>query len=645
MRDLSQRLVSIVVSLSVKLCRYTVRQRIAKPRGRFGMEFNIINDTGTTAYFQLGLGTFDVTNSGGTIVQGDSVAIAPLGTQTVDITEAINAKLLLSLGTALASDAPSPSNSSLTDYNTLWDKVELNLFGTADTIDQSAINLSSTDFYGLDLEVQTFTSATPTVAAQTLGWTQDTPQLLGSLAALTNYNTSAVMVGAGGVPVVEPGGETIDVLRVIAPSTIGGPAADNPYPSFQPYVDSVEANGISTTVEGTYSHTGSTAATMTQGYSFVATIPSMGSLMGDLVMIGGGFVIPAGSTSVGPGHTIIVLGTDVADGIYTANPPFTVDGTAEVIANNDVYAAAVRDMLGGFDLGFVGSTTKDAMTGVEFVDEPTSDWYAVNNGTAVNGPLAFGNAQPTNPTFYDQYAGLIAHYSNSYGAPFSDLLPGPQANIDPNTFDQVNITITADAVSCFATGTPIMTEAGEVRIECLAVGALLPTRVVRRLAQVIWIGHRTVDCRRHPRPRDVLPVRIMHDALGAGVPHCDVLLSPDHALLVDDVLIPVRYLLNGTTIVQEDVDQVDYWHIELDCHDVILAGGLPAESFLDTGNRMMFANAGAVISAHPEFGRWVWEGAGCAPLVVGGDKLAKARELVAANTGRASVPARACSSR
>ena len=51
------------------------------------------------------------------------------------------------------------------------------------------------------------------------------------------------------------------------------------------------------------------------------------------------------------------------------------------------------------------------------------------------------------------------------------------------------------------------------------------------------------------------------------------------------MLIPVHYLVNGGTIVQQPRDFITYWHIELAEHSLICAEGLPAESYLDTGNR------------------------------------------------------------
>ncbi len=108
-------------------------------------------------------------------------------------------------------------------------------------------------------------------------------------------------------------------------------------------------------------------------------------------------------------------------------------------------------------------------------------------------------------------------------------------------------------------------------------------------AALAWLGFRELDCARHPRPREVWPVRIRRNAFGPGLPKRTLWLSPDHAVLVDGHLIPIRYLVNGATIATEPRDGVRYWHVELPAHDVILAEGLPAESYLDTGNRDAFA--------------------------------------------------------
>ncbi len=137
---------------------------------------------------------------------------------------------------------------------------------------------------------------------------------------------------------------------------------------------------------------------------------------------------------------------------------------------------------------------------------------------------------------------------------------------------------------CFAAGTKLLTADGEVAVEQLAIGALVPVMGVG-VVPIKWIGFRQVICRNHPAPRDVWPVRVRAGAFGDNVPHRDLLLSPDHAVFLDGTLIPVRYLINDATIVQEAADSVTYWHVELARHEVLLAEGLACESYLDTGNR------------------------------------------------------------
>jgi hypothetical protein len=142
-------------------------------------------------------------------------------------------------------------------------------------------------------------------------------------------------------------------------------------------------------------------------------------------------------------------------------------------------------------------------------------------------------------------------------------------------------------VPCFAAGTRILTADGARAVERLSVGELVATQR-GRLAPIAWIGERHIDCRRHPRPHLVRPIRVRADAFGPGRPVRNLVLSPDHAVAVGGVLIPVRHLLNGVTVVQQAADEVRYFHVELPEHDVLLAEGLEVESYLDSGNRAMF---------------------------------------------------------
>jgi hypothetical protein len=187
-------------------------------------------------------------------------------------------------------------------------------------------------------------------------------------------------------------------------------------------------------------------------------------------------------------------------------------------------------------------------------------------------------------------------------------------------------------IACYVTGTRIATDNGEVPVEHLRIDDTVLT-ASGETRPMRWIGHRRVDCRRHPKPQDLWPVRVQAGAFGTAMPHRDLWLSPDHAAFIDGVLIPIRYLINDATIAQEPVESVTYWHVELDQHDVILAEGLSCESYLDTGNRGAFANGGAEMQMHPDFARKVWEASSCARLVVEGAELEAARSHLLQRAG------------
>jgi ELWxxDGT repeat protein len=192
---------------------------------------------------------------------------------------------------------------------------------------------------------------------------------------------------------------------------------------------------------------------------------------------------------------------------------------------------------------------------------------------------------------------------------------------------------------CFLAGTRIATPGGEVAVERLRAGERVLTQAGAAVP-VQWVGERRVDCRRHPAPQKVWPVRIRAGAFADAVPSRDLLLSPDHAVYAAGVLIPVKLLVNGDSIVQEPAARAHYFHVELPLHDVVLAEGLPVESFLDTGNRAAFANGDAAPLLHPDFAALHWENA-CAPLVVVGPELAAVRAALQARAAASGGAARA----
>lgn len=175
---------------------------------------------------------------------------------------------------------------------------------------------------------------------------------------------------------------------------------------------------------------------------------------------------------------------------------------------------------------------------------------------------------------------------------FSNTQLFGSGNPNRSTFaDDGDNTLGNYAPVCFTTGTVIRTSRGDVAVEDLQVGDRAVTASGEH-RPIRWIGSRRTNCRRHPDPAAVMPVRIRAGALGENQPSRDLVVSPGHSIAVtvlEEVLIPASVLVNGSTIVREEVDSVTYWHVELDSHDLLVAEGQPSESYLDMGNRDFFA--------------------------------------------------------
>jgi hypothetical protein len=177
-------------------------------------------------------------------------------------------------------------------------------------------------------------------------------------------------------------------------------------------------------------------------------------------------------------------------------------------------------------------------------------------------------------------------------------------------------------IVCFLRGTRLATPDGEVPVEDLKVEDRVATRLNGNTVfrPVKWLGRRRIDLAAHPRPDTVMPIRIQRGAFADNVPHRDLLISPDHAVFVDGKLICARQLINRTTISQErDLASVEYFHVELDTHAILLSEGLPTESYLDTDNRGFFSNSDQARVLHPdltdESTHTIRATASCAPFV------------------------------
>jgi hypothetical protein len=163
---------------------------------------------------------------------------------------------------------------------------------------------------------------------------------------------------------------------------------------------------------------------------------------------------------------------------------------------------------------------------------------------------------------------------------------------------------------CFAAGTLIDTAAGPRRIETLVAGDRVRTRD-HGLQPVRWIGAchvRAAEMRRRPQ---LAPVRIARGALGAGLPSRELVVSPQHRLLLQSrisdrmfgiggVLVPALRLAELPGVSRETAARdVRYFHLLFDAHEIVFAEGCPAESLLigPMARRLLSPEAQAEIDA------------------------------------------------
>ena len=312
----------------------------------------------------------------------------------------------------------------------------------------------------------------------------------------------------------------------------------------------------------------------------------------------------------GPSATILGYGAQGGAGLAGANG-------AQTLSSSEQFTLNASGLSGHLAVGLVGSQVLGSgFSSLSFT--ATVGGVTVMNqsfATAAAAQAFFAN-QVLDLGAFQHVDGLIV----SLGLTLTTSTAG-------DGFSEAFLLGTSNAaVVCFAVGSRILTTRGELPVEAIAQGDIVVTGAGAH-RPVTWVGHRRIDLARHPQPNRAAPVRIRRDAVADGLPARDLYLSPDHCLLLDGRLIPAKLLINFMTITHEcERDSVAYYHIELDRHDVLLAEGLPVESYLDTGNRAFFANAGLPLVLHPAFlvnaGQEVWDRRACAPLAIDGATVA-----------------------
>jgi Hint domain len=301
------------------------------------------------------------------------------------------------------------------------------------------------------------------------------------------------------------------------------------------------------------------------------SITNSGALNLDQAAVSAGAVVNNGQITLDP-STLSVSSLD-GSGTVTIDTGSTLSVSGAVSAGETIVFAgsggvlelgATSDIVHGTIQNF-GTSDTLVLTGLGYDSSGTvtlsaSDVLTIaEDGVTLNLQLASGTG----------YAGLYFHL----------VQDGSGSSVVVN-----------DNPACFWAGTLIETDRGRVPVEALKPGDLVVTLGGLRLP-IRWVGRSTVTTR-WSDPRRVAPICIRAGSLGPNLPNQDLRISPCHALFLGDVLVQGNALVNRHSITRETrlPARFTYYHIELGTHELLIANGIPAESFVDNVSRMTFDN-------------------------------------------------------
>jgi collagen type I/II/III/V/XI/XXIV/XXVII alpha len=438
--------------------------------------------------------------------------------------------------------------------------------------------------YGLTVDTSDATAGSLTLSAPA---GQSVTLTLGAGAGLavggpaaSDITAGDLLVGAGGTISLEGGDLSVTGSLNTNAGTVVMTGGDLTAGNYAQDAGGMSVSGGTVALTGTIglAETGGTvtigagAVLDTTVASVSAATLSVAGAVDDAGILSRGAAGGAGSVSIGATGSLTIGAGASGVGIAFAGGGGLLDFTSD---SSTVLTGELTSVISGFDDGSsiaeFGALTYEALDAYSYEDGALT----IADGTTEIAELALDPSP--------DYSGF-------------NLMAGPA--------DQLEVTANTPevtAVPCFAAGTRLLTERGAVAVETLEVGDHVLT-ADGGSTPITWTGLRRVDCHRHREPGTVLPVRIAAHAFGEGLPVRDLFLSPDHAIFAENVLVPIKHLVDGGAVRQVDVARITYVHIELAQHEILLAEGLPVESYLDAGDRATFSGGG-VVALHPEWGK------------------------------------------
>ncbi|MBW3241712.1 Hint domain-containing protein [Epibacterium sp. DP7N7-1] len=263
-------------------------------------------------------------------------------------------------------------------------------------------------------------------------------------------------------------------------------------------------------------------------------------------------------------------------------------------SGDDQFSAGTgNDTIYDFGTGNSGSINDGDNTNNDFVD-----LTHIYNQTTYDQAVADGLIDPTvirNPLQWmraDQADDGVLNSSHMGGDTLTIRNGGTAVSAD-----KLNAETTG--VICFTKGTMIMTITGERPVEELKTGDLVLTSDAG-FQPLRWIGNRRLSAAQLAQSPNLRPIRIRCGALGSDLPTRDLILSPQHRVLIatpavermfgtSEILVAVKHLteLEGIDVI-DDAPGVDYWHFLMDRHQVVFSNGARTET-LYTGSEALKA--------------------------------------------------------
>ncbi len=310
-----------------------------------------------------------------------------------------------------------------------------------------------------------------------------------------------------------------------------------------------------------------------------------GALVSGLVLSGGRLTLTSGASS---------LSTTLLSGA-------TETVSAGAVAFNTTVTSGATQTIGYS--GGAASGTVVSSGGSESVANNSNDQML----TLLNGAMLDVVNLPDYSTGFASVDGNDVLTINENGRVYTEQLAGNYAGFHftavtdtPGFMNQNGVGTLVTAVACYCRDTLILADRGEVPVQDLVIGDRLVT-ISGAVRPIRWIGRRSYAGRFLVGRRHLLPILFRAGALGGGLPRRDLRVSPMHAMFLSGVLVPARDLIDDHRIVQDaQCRAVEYFHVELDTHDVIFAEGAASETFLDDDSRGLFHNASEFAALYPD---------------------------------------------